>query len=1338
MLPFRAHLGQGPAETGAPKGTQQREQTGRKDNPKEVQRELEAQDVFFWQRGEEEVAKPLSSSTIHWPRTDQVILFRVGERSRLNEIRWKLRTIHPNPGPRDQTEEGRRARIERKKQRRADKRAERTRNREEQLRQKKEKEEKHVNVVTWNVQRLSVGTMNKRRLKAVAEYAGKNKWEVVLLTEVRATGRGTVWLGEGDNLTAVTYSEKAAVMLTGRMLRKWCEEGQRTKADSRTVSVKIMGFTFISTYLPVWTGNNEEEIEAAKEVLTNHRKWNGRGETCIIGGDFNAHIGGGEDRPGVCGKFGIRQTNHQGAALLDWCENNNMCYVNSFYNHTKRGTWFNQALARWYELDGFMMENSDRHRFIRKICTVGESTLSDHKPKKVKIQLVSKFAFRRRKPKKIPRIRWERLKNDDIARSYREKVEELLQELEGDDPENGPLENTNWESIAEVVNKAAEEVCGIEERKIENPWMAEREEEIQVMRARINGAITRRNTGMERLRENQDENAREDLERELEEAKEELKTARKDLKKKSRDWENEWWENIIVECREAGERGDSGTVYRTLRDLGKRGMTKATDTTNLTTAQFKDHFSSISKDRFENPPHEIEEIVNQVKDISETEVAKRWSEELENEPEREEILQQMSKMKNSAPGRDGVRLIYLLKAGPRILGKLIQMIKFMFSNGADKWEEALKIGLVIPLFKKGCKNNTNNYRGVCLLAMGSRILARILADRIRIWAEKVELLDDEQAGFRSKRSTADITQMMYRIQEDARDLYKRAEAKGEEIEEGDKPTARLLDLRKAYPRVNKPALWGILKRYGMGEKCLRAVHDLHETTQYRIKSREGESEAWVPERGLREGCPTSPPLFNIYHQAVMRLASKARKRKAEETGLDAGLNFKWVPGSSFPNMRRWEKENSEAKRRKIDQGLFADDTTIIGRKREIDQGVDEIKKVMNMFEERNNEDKEETLDFGTEEGGKIRVLGCYLGEGEDIRQRLKRAGYTWMKVRRQLKGAKVSKRVQARVVEACVESTLLFDCQARTWQLREVKQLQQSMDRKYRHIWSNKREPPLIQMQREGKNMYDVRRELGVRSVRQKIEKRVLERIGHVMRMEDTRLVKASVLGWWEELESWEKVPGKKRKTVLYYKNVLKEAAIDWTKVGALSKDRDGWKALVRERVRHVQEWEHKSGHGVPGERGERTSPTPEQQGDGFPCEWEGCDKICRSRAGLTTHVKRMHEESSEKVEFVCQECRESFKQNANLINHKKICSGMVSSDPSRLRKCRTCLGEFSKRYFSTHRKSCGNGAGPTTPPPQPTQYQPHQYLCQYCHRWLAKTNRSRHEKVCQRGEGVL
>ena len=42
-----------------------------------------------------------------------------------------------------------------------------------------------------------------------------------------------------------------------------------------------------------------------------------------------------------------------------------------------------------------------------------------------------------------------------------------------------------------------------------------------------------------------------------------------------------------------------------------------------------------------------------------------------------------------------------------------------------------------------------------------------------------------------------------------------------------------------------------------------------------------------------------------------------------------------------------------------------------------------------------------------------------------------------------------------------------------------------------------------MQMQREGKNMVDVRVELMVKSIRWKIEKSVLERLGHVVRMDD-------------------------------------------------------------------------------------------------------------------------------------------------------------------------------------------------------------------------------------------
>ena len=152
--------------------------------------------------------------------------------------------------------------------------------------------------------------------------------------------------------------------------------------------------------------------------------------------------------------------------------------------------------------------------------------------------------------------------------------------------------------------------------------------------------------------------------------------------------------------------------------------------------------------------------------------------------------------------------------------------------------------------------------------------------------------------------------------------------------------------------------------------------------------------------------------------------------------------------------------------------------------------------------------------------------------------------------------------------------------------------------------------------------MYDVRRELGVMSIRYKIEKRVLERIGHVMRMDDDRTVKAAVLGWVEDLESLPKLPGKKRKTILYWKQLLREAQIDATNIGQLTRDRKEWKALVRARMRHIKEWEINSCHRVERERGQRTSPPPSD----FACIFEGCDKVCYNKAGLAVHRRKVHE----------------------------------------------------------------------------------------------------------------
>ena len=144
--------------------------------------------------------------------------------------------------------------------------------------------------------------------------------------------------------------------------------------------------------------------------------------------------------------------------------------------------------------------------------------------------------------------------------------------------------------------------------------------------------------------------------------------------------------------------------------------------------------------------------------------------------------------------------------------------------------------------------------------------------------------------------------------------------------------------------------------------------------------------------------------------------------------------------------------------------LFADNTTIIGERDEIQQGVDEVKATMSNYEEQNNEEKEEVLVFGSEEGKEIRMLGLWIVAEVGMRNRKRRGEALWYKVKAQLKHTRLSKRTQAYIFEACVESALLFDCEARTWYQKEIKNLQRWVDKCIRYLWSNKTLPPLRQM----------------------------------------------------------------------------------------------------------------------------------------------------------------------------------------------------------------------------------------------------------------------------------
>lgn len=64
----------------------------------------------------------------------------------------------------------------------------------------------------------------------------------------------------------------------------------------------------------------------------------------------------------------------------------------------------------------------------------------------------------------------------------------------------------------------------------------------------------------------------------------------------------------------------------------------------------------------------------------------------------------------------------------------------------EKWRE----NYIKPIFKGGCFNDLNNYRGIALSSCVAKLFSRVLFNRLDKQLENNKILAEEEIGFRSK------------------------------------------------------------------------------------------------------------------------------------------------------------------------------------------------------------------------------------------------------------------------------------------------------------------------------------------------------------------------------------------------------------------------------------------------------------------------------------------------------------------------------------------------------------------------------------------------------------
>ena len=149
-----------------------------------------------------------------------------------------------------------------------------------------------------------------------------------------------------------------------------------------------------------------------------------------------------------------------------------------------------------------------------------------------------------------------------------------------------------------------------------------------------------------------------------------------------------------------------------------------------------------------------------------------------------------------------------------------------------------------------------------------KIYASIINDRISKWCVNDNILHDEQNGFVKGKSTIDHVYSLNNIIE-TRKLKKQS------------TFTAFVDFKKAYDYISRNVLWEKLRNCGLHGSIYKAVKSLYSDVKCCVRVN-GFDTSWFDVKcGLKQGCPLSPILFNLYINDLVTMLK----------GLDVGVNI---------------------------------------------------------------------------------------------------------------------------------------------------------------------------------------------------------------------------------------------------------------------------------------------------------------------------------------------------------------------------------------------------------------------------------------------------------------
>ena len=869
------------------------------------------------------------------------------------------------------------------------------------------------------------GTINLQTSKdevKLAEYIlhVKNiKHDVCLFQETHMTGQGEIEFEDpvlkGWRFIYSGFKKKARAGVGIALAPHVKLEDTIHVEAGRIIGVRVIvngiKLSIFSCYSPCDTKSYSDQTKdafykilgaATIKVKTEHPSFK-----LIVGGDFNATIGNDCEHnqwEGVGRNHDPDPTSPNGTRLLNFSKEQNLFVMNSFYGYKDIHRWtFYSNLGYKRRLDymlceGFVKRFTTNCRVYRG-CSDGFD--SDHRVLVLDCSFPSKKQRKRIFKQKIvvqrPNIQCLR-RNQDIAKQYSAALDI---ELDG----YNELDNVDdlSDKITQSIQVASDSVIPKREKsKDHKPWVDDNFLQL----------VNRRNAckiKSERLALNK-----------------ELKQTRDKIK-------NEYFRKKAEAINNASEARNIEEEFRLARDHSSLNKSKKLV---IEPSKLKDHFAKHFDARnvqcqpeIENPhlfPH-----ILPPDNISVNEAI----------PTESEVISVIKSQKdNKCQGIDNTYAEHFKYASSTKLTAAILLLMTIIWTMVVVPKTWLSAAITC-LHKKGLKSVAKNYRSIFILNTLSRLLPRIIIERLRNIYESIIMKN--QFGFRKNRSTTDA---IFIVREAIRSTKNPLHL-------------CMIDLRAAYDHIDRDMLFSVIKIRTKSPILTLILKSLYSGTIAAIKHT---TDYFQVQTGCRQGGIESPVLFNIYMDFVLRCAEHEVLLHFPHTGLKYSYRIK-----SESSNREQRSVNSLAGEDRLRMLLYADDIVLFC------EDINELQSILKIYDETFSRfgltiaiDKTKTISFNvTEEVMASKSLITLKGEPiENVRQfkylghmlsnesssnspafihhQIASAYSKWNELKSILLDKRIFLTTRVRFLEACVRSRLLYSVQA--WQLnaRELQKIE--------------------------------------------------------------------------------------------------------------------------------------------------------------------------------------------------------------------------------------------------------------------------------------------------------